>query len=804
MQEQVPSTPPRDWAGLIIAVLLLGWIHIITWAIHGITWTVEQLLLIGGIDWPLWVWPVMALLHFMFTALPLLPLAWLWRHTPYRAVFQTWALATLFILCLIPARSVRINGEQWAALLQIFGQTVYLLGLILVIWLRQRQGGPRFIRPQGPYMPAVVLAVLTGWTWPAWGALGSPTDVVLNLLSTALLGLNAGLLIGHFWLDPLEESDSRPVWNIVLGGAAINGTLGLMGSALGFNGMQLILLLTLPAFGWALIVLSRLDRERPATGWLTVALAVALAAAAPTLFVDPDELALVLNLNTRDVLSWALYASLVTVMSAWGVGMVGWFFCRHLPRRTNRVVWGAAAMVLSMAALLIYLFAGQPGFYGEQLYVVLKEQADVSAAVEIKDYVERRTFVYNTLVHHANRTQAEIRRTLDRLHIDYTPYYLVNALQVNGGPLIRFWLSTRPEVDRVLDSPRLRPLPTPVPPSRGEMYIPTDTPWNLKMIGADRVWREFGVTGQGIVVGQSDSGVQFDHPEFAAAYRGQKGDHDYNWFDPWNHTRQPTDIGGHGSHTLGSILGKNVGVAPGAQWYGCVNLARNLANPALYLDCLQFMLAPFPQDGDPLADGRPELGAHVINNSWGCPDIEGCDPGALVDAVRALRAAGVFVVVSAGNEGDRCGSIRSPLALYDEAFSVGAVDSRGALAFFSSRGPVTVDGSGRTKPDILAPGVDVISAFPDSTYSIASGTSMAGPHVAGVVALMWSANPDLIGDIERTEQILIETARPYDYAQHGVPTCGDVDQRPNNAVGYGIVDAYAAVKMALKGVGNRE
>ena len=88
-----------------------------------------------------------------------------------------------------------------------------------------------------------------------------------------------------------------------------------------------------------------------------------------------------------------------------------------------------------------------------------------------------------------------------------------------------------------------------------------------------------------------------------------------------------------------------------------MNLGRNLGNPAYYLDCMQFMLAPYPQRGNPLTDGDPARAAHVLNNSWGCPPIEGCDAAALGPAVRALRAAGIFVVASAGNEGPRCGSV---------------------------------------------------------------------------------------------------------------------------------------------------
>jgi len=126
-------------------------------------------------------------------------------------------------------------------------------------------------------------------------------------------------------------------------------------------------------------------------------------------------------------------------------------------------------------------------------------------------------------------------------------------------------------------------------------------------------------------------------------------------------------------------------------------------------------------------------------------------------------------------------------------FSVGAIDRSGNLAFFSSRGPVAADGSKRVKPDIVAPGVQVLSSFPGGTYAVEDGTSMAGPHVVGVVALMWSANPKLIGDIDGTTQILRQTARPYTGQQ---PACSD-GRVPNNATGYGIVDAYAAVKAAM-------
>jgi subtilisin family serine protease len=297
-------------------------------------------------------------------------------------------------------------------------------------------------------------------------------------------------------------------------------------------------------------------------------------------------------------------------------------------------------------------------------------------------------------------------------------------------------------------------------------------------------------------VGQSDSGVDGDHPALREQYRGFGQNDDYNWYDPWDSTTSPNDEGGHGTHTMGTILGADgIGVAPEAQWIGCVNLDRNLGNPALYLDCMQFMLAPFPYGGDPFDDGDPSKAVHVMNNSWGCPSIEGCDANALKDAADNLRHAGIFVVVSTGNDGPSCETVASPLSLYDSVFSVGAIGQFGDMAEFSSRGPVTADGSGRMKPDITAPGVDILSSMPERTYGSNSGTSMAGPHVVGVVALIWSAQPDLIGDIDATEQLIIDTAQPY----NGDRSLGCFDgNQPNAAYGYGIVDVYEAVRKALE------
>ena len=511
---------------------------------------------------------------------------------------------------------------------------------------------------------------------------------------------------------------------------------------------------------------------------------------------DPTELTIVLGdiagiaaKTSGIVILIGLVTSLIALILRFATGSGS-------GQRTKRAVGWAGAGVTWIFVVALFFLLGNPGNYGDRLFVILKDQADISKVAAIEDRDERLHVAYERLIEHANETQADLRKFFDNTGVEYTPYYLENAMEVRGGTLVRLYLMTRPEVDRVIPSPRLRAAPEDSP-SLGDQPPPPEgyIGWNISMIGADKVWDELNVRGKGIVVGHSDSGVDGNHPAFSEQYRGFNQGDDYNWFDPWDDTTSPNDEGGHGTHTMGTILGTNgIGVAPEAQWIGCVNLDRNLANPALYLDCMQFMLAPFPHGGDPLKDGDPSRAAHVLNNSWGCPTLEGCDPNALLYAVDNLRYAGIFVVVSTGNDGPLCETVESPLSLYDSAFSVGAIDQFGNMADFSSRGPVTADGSDRTKPDIVAPGVNVFSSTPEETYAEFSGTSMAGPHLVGVVALIWSAQPELIGDIDATEQLIIDTAQPYTGDTSIGCFTGDT---PSNAYGYGVVDVYAAVKKVL-------
>lgn len=727
-------------------------------------------------------------------ALPLLPLAVWWRTRRIRAVFQTWLASALVLLVLAATRLIPSVHAQRTLLLQ---SIILLIG----VWLLRTRWGNSLrgvSASRAAQWMALALGGVLAYGWLRWGALGSFLDVALGLLLAFAFGSAASWIISALWLRALEPGTRGTGGTITIGGFVVGAALVVLASGLGFNGLQPLLLLALPALGWTLMGLSYWgNSDAPANNRGALALLIAAAAAAPLLGMDADVTTFEMFLTPGEMLTFAFYASGIAAGLALVIGLVLFVLRGWIVRwRGSRFAWGST-IVAFLAGAGIYFALGTPGLYGDHLFVILAAQADVSRAANMTDYDARRTFVYRTLVEHANSTQADLRSLLGTLNIHYTPYYLENALDVAADEPFALMFALRSDVDRVLPSPRLRPLPELQTPSTGDAVKPDAPQWNLTLIGANRVWNELGVRGSGIVVGQSDSGVEGDHPELAERYRGRANGNEYNWLDPWDQTTAPKDIIGHGTHTLGSVLGKSVGVAPDAEWFGCVNLARDIGNPSFYLDCMQFMLAPFPFGGNPLSDGDPLKSAMVLNNSWGCPDFEGCDPNALVAAVRALRAAGIFVVASAGNDGPACSTIKEPIALYADTFSVGAVNSSRQLAQFSSRGPVISDGSGRVKPDIAAPGVDVLSALPGGTYGVASGTSMAGPHIVGVVALMWSANHKLIGNIARTEQILRETAQPAPNSAQGI-VCGDPNAVPNDYTGYGVVDAYAAVQRAIQ------
>ena len=771
MEATSPEPKTRSTGALILFLLFVLPMPVCMFIYHFILWSTEQsaiaslslknLEMAGMIG----LAAQAVLMVIVFTVL--------WRFTTddrFKPVYAGLAGASVMAFPGLLLRLIGPNNDQLGSISQAI---ICLIGAGVVTLARKNKNKIDWDRASIPF--GLVIAGIGFLPIVIYGSFGSLDDTLLSLLASISFGFLAATLI---------ESTTG---NLFLDGVGIGALLALLGSAIGYDGSQLILLAILPSFAFGV---SALMPSKSAAG-----AAIALLSFAGLALFDPTELTIVLGDIAGVAVKTAGFVIAVGVATSIIALTLRFVTGAGSSQRVTRAIGWAGAGITWLVVITVFFMFGNPGNYGDRLFVILKDQADISDVTAIEDRDERLHVTFEKLTEHANETQSELRGFFDSVGVEYTPYYLENAMEVRGGTLVRLYLMTRPEVDRVIPSPRLRAVPDDVPAPGDLSEVDGSVQWNISMIGADKVWDEFNVRGEGIVVGQSDSGVDGMHPAIREQYRGVTQGDDYNWFDPWDATTSPNDEGGHGTHTMGTILGANgIGVAPESQWIGCVNLDRNLANPVLYLDCMQFMLAPFPHGGDPFKDGDPSKAAHVLNNSWGCPSLEGCDPNALLYAANNLRDAGIFVVVSTGNDGPMCETVQSPLSLYDSVFSVGAIDQYGDMAEFSSRGPVTADGSNRIKPDIVAPGVDILSSLPQGTYGANSGTSMAGPHLVGVVALIWSAQPELIGDIDATEKLIRDTAQPY----NGVipDPCGSGGES-SNVYGYGIVDVYEAVKQAL-------
>lgn len=468
--------------------------------------------------------------------------------------------------------------------------------------------------------------------------------------------------------------------------------------------------------------------------------------------------------------------------------------------------------------------------YGQAQNVVvyLKDQADLSAAQRLRSKAERGRYVYGELVAVANHTQTDLLAALAaEPGIRVQPFHIVNAVLVeNASPALVRKLAARPDVSRVsADTATSIDLGRLTPEEQAEVdAAPTRAIGdNITSTGADRVWNELGVRGEGIVVAGQDTGYAWAHGALKSHYRGWDGsnaDHRYSWHDSIHaagatgtnpcgfDAMAPCDDQGHGTHTMGTIVGDDggdnkIGMAPGAKWIGCRNMNKGKGKPSTYLECFEFFLAPYPQGTDPRAEGRPEMAPDVINNSWGCDGSEGCRGTEFVKALGSLQAAGVFVVASAGNSGSGCGSINAqPATVSDATLSVGAHNHRnGTIASFSSRGPSSLDG--KIGPDVTAPGVSIRSSVKSGGYESGmwSGTSMAGPHVVGQIALLWAAVPALKGNFAETTRIVTQTAKPTTSTQ----TCGGVPGSaiPNNTFGFGMIDAYRSVIVARDNAASR-
>lgn len=455
------------------------------------------------------------------------------------------------------------------------------------------------------------------------------------------------------------------------------------------------------------------------------------------------------------------------------------------------------------------------------ILVVLRERADLTPAKALSSKQEKGRFVYQQLTSIASKSQSELLSLLQSQGFRTRPYFIVNWIAVYDAntALVRE-LVKRADVERVIGNPTSllrRPDPIQLSSHQPAQVTPEAIGRNLAAIGVPRVWNELGVRGAGIVLAGQDTGYDWQHPAIKAQYRGREipslnkiADHNMNWHDAIHdapksndcgfNSVEPCDDDEHGTHTMGTMLGDDgasnkIGLAPGSQWIGCRNMEQGQGSPASYTECFEWFIAPWAFGANHMTEGNPDMAPHIINNSWGCPYEEGCEGTEMRIALEALDAAGIMVVVSAGNEGSSCKTINDqPASHSDLVLSVGAYDDKtGNIASFSSRGPSGIDGG--LNPQVAAPGVSIRSSVPGGNYSSMSGTSMAGPHVAGLVALIWSAQPKLIGQIQETKDLIYASALGKTSNQN----CGlfPGSTIPNAVYGHGNIDAFAAVQRAL-------
>ena len=417
--------------------------------------------------------------------------------------------------------------------------------------------------------------------------------------------------------------------------------------------------------------------------------------------------------------------------------------------------------------------------YGQQaqFFVVLADRADLSPAANLPTKPEKGRFVYQTLLQKARTTQGPILEWLRERNIEHQPFYIVNAVLVKGTRQIAETLAARADVARVEGNPLIHnnlPQPERVTEAPSNPQAPKTIEPGIAYTHAPDVWG-LGFTGQGIVVASADTGVRWTHNALKPHYRGWDGtnaDHDYNWHDSihdsvgnpcGNDSPFPCDDLAHGSHTTGTMIGDDgtgnqIGMAPGAKWIGCRNMDANAGTPARYIECMQWFLAPTRIGG---GDPDPTKAPDITNNSWECPPSEGCSADTLQAAVDAQAAAGIMMLSAAQNAGPGCSTVENPPGIYESTYTVGALTTgTDTIASFSSRGPVTADGSNRIKPDITAPGTNTRSSTNDSDTSYAnfSGTSMATPHMAGAMALLWSAIPSLRHQLAASRDALNNSA----------------------------------------------
>ncbi|NUM34238.1 MAG: S8 family peptidase [Candidatus Brocadiae bacterium] len=385
-----------------------------------------------------------------------------------------------------------------------------------------------------------------------------------------------------------------------------------------------------------------------------------------------------------------------------------------------------------------------------RVIVEMKEQFDIDTIRQnVRNTKEAKQEIMETLKKKSNDSQEWVRNFLqnnqrfqkvEEIH----SFWLVNAVSFKSNANVIRELAANEDIKGIYlckEEQMIHPIAATSRETKA---------WGVKHIKADKA-QASGVTGKGIVVAVVDTGVNLNHPGFAPgqvlANLGKSfvsGEADAE------------DGHGHGTHCAGTVASAEYGVAPDAKivpvkvlsksgsgsWDGVMKGVQYAAETA---DLMSMSLG-----------GGASASGNVVET-----------------AVKNAIKAGIHCVIAAGNSGPNAKTIGTPGVVL-EAVTVGAIDNKGVIASFSSRGPTVYNTS---KPEIVAPGVNVPSLWKNGGTNTISGTSMATPHVAGLVALILSTNKSLTP--EQVKALLIKTA---------------FGTKQVNVYGDGCVDADASTK----------
>ena len=431
-----------------------------------------------------------------------------------------------------------------------------------------------------------------------------------------------------------------------------------------------------------------------------------------------------------------------------------------------------------------------------KVLVLLRDQVDV-VSMDDQFYVQsvpipqRVSELIIALQSKAATTQSNLLSYLDGKAqsgevFQYESFWIANLVMVEAKLNVINELMFRLDISQI-DVDAILELDKPIEVNHDTEGIESIEP-GLKIVNAHLLWA-MGITGQGRLVMGIDTGVQLQHPALQYKWRGNHVPYNQAWFDPSGGTTTPNDCDYHGSHTMGTMVGRStttadtVGVAIDAEWIAAKTICSS-PHTSNSIAAFQWALNP---DGNPATtNDMPD----VISNSWYDPDVTNECSGIYKTTFDALEAAGIAVIFSAGNAGPGVSTITKPKNINTNSVNVFCVaningalwlgGSNDPISNSSSRGPSVCGGTGSLliKPEVSAPGTSVRSCNSSGGYTSASGTSMASPHVAGAVALLKQAFPNLTG--KQILEALYSTARD-------LGTVGE-----DNTYGTGLIDVYAA------------